>query len=311
MNRTQAESAFGGIKNLEMPLIDILYADAEMMDSLAAQLEVQEEESEATEAERRPPVRPHHGRADAGLLIDTSDVTPKAAPKPAEAEQQQEVPRITGEGDARIAALLRRLAVPKTRGTVLPSSERSLLVHLDGRLQYYSKRTYEKIMRRETSLRLLLDAPDAAPAAEIATINLETLHLGSPNLAEDDLSGYADTVGGAILAFLPPGPGFFLSLRGNKRPFYVPVLRKNLRCRPKQLGSLFPSFQLGSWKVIAYYPAATKGVSGKSEPEGQVSLMDNMTSLISKQSEIFAACGFPTECLQPILIYRDVAAADT
>lgn len=310
VNKTQAETVFGDWSNQDMPLIEILYADAGIIDSLAAMLE-DSQHPDRPEPERRPSrARPSHRQMDAGLLIDPMDTAPKSTAPPKEPEEGPSTPSLEKHGDARLAAVLRSLKIPKTKGTVLPSSERSLLVHLDGQLQYFSKRSYEKIMRRETGLKLLLDQPDARADADQVAVNLESLGLEPASLGEDDLSGYADTVGGAVLAFLPSGPGFILTLRGSKRPFYIPTLRKNLRYSPKRLKVLFPSFQLGNWKIVAYYPAAVKNASAKPEPKEAPTLLGTMNGMMQKQSEILAACGFPTERLQPILIYRDVSIAN-
>lgn len=312
--KTQAESVFGDLTNHDAPLIEILYADAGIIDSLASMLQSHPDEPAAApppEPERRPSrPRPNHARMDAGLLIDAQDDVPREQKAPKEPEDTRRAPQISGDGDARVLAVLRSLDVPRTKGTVLPSSERSLLVHLEGQLQYFNKRTYEKVLRRQTGLRLLLDRPDAKQDAEVTTVNLAALNLEPASLGEDDLSGYADTLGGAVLAFLPSGPGFFLTLRGSKRPFYVPAPGRNLRYAPKRLENLFPSFQMGNWKVVAYYPAAPKSAPAKNEPKEPQTLVGSMGEMMQKQSEILAACGFPTERLQPILIYRDVAVAD-
>lgn len=317
LNRTQAESVFGDLTNQETPLIEILYADAGIIDSLRSMLPEQAETEEPEAPE--PPLTPDrrqlrgrtgHSRPDAGLLIDAQESAPKSPAPVREPQAAPKTPEPERRGDARIAALLRTLNVPKTKGTVLPSSERSLLVHLEGQLQYYNKRTYEKIMRRQTGLKLLLDQPDARPAEDLTTVNLAALNLEPARLGEDDLTGYADTLGGAVLALLPPGPGFFLTLRGSKRPFYVPTPARSLRYAPKRIESLFPSFELGKWKILAYYPAAVKSPPAKEDAETPRSLLDSMSDLMRRQSEILAACGFPAERLQPLLIYRDVAIAD-
>ena len=314
VHKTQAESAFRDLSNQETPLIEILYADDGIIGSLAAMLEDHTPDpvpEPAPEPERRAlRGRAGYGRTDAGLLIDAQDSTPKVQPAPRETASSARRPALDGPGDARIAAVLRALDVPKTKGTVLPSSEKSLLVHLEGQLQYFNKRAYERVMRRETGLKLLLDRPDAKPAEDQTTINLEALGLEPARLGEDDLSGYADTLGGAVLAFLPPGPGFFLTLRGNKRPFYVPTPAGNLRYGRKRLESLYPSFDLGNWKVVGYYPAAMKKGLPRTDGQEPRSLMDRITGMMRSQSEILAACGFPAERLQPIVIYRSVAIAD-
>lgn len=310
VNKGQAESVFDDLSNQKTQLIDILYADEGIIGSLAAMLQLDAEKHEVPEPERPVP-RPRigYGRMDTGLLIDTQAGGPKeqkAAKTPPAADN---VDFLNKTGEARILSVLRALDVPKAKGTVLPSSERSLLVHLEGQLQYFNRHVYERIMRRQSGLQPLLHRQDAESGPTYTTDGDAAHHQKAAAHGEDDLVGCSDTPGSAALAFLPTGPGFFLTLRGSKRPFYVPTPDTDLRYTPKQLENVFPSFQLGNWKILAYYPApVTPAV--QSEPGRPVTLFDSMNSLMHRQYEILASCGFPTERLQPILIYRDIAVAD-
>ena len=322
-SRNLAESAFGSFSDEETPLAEILYADMGILDSLASMLDGQPKLPEAPEPlpepERRrsPRQRSAYDRQDAGLLIDAQQTSPQPAPKPEQPTPKTPIAALTG--DARILAILHELNIPKTKGAVLPSSDRSLLVHLEGPLQYFRKRTYEKVMQRQTDLRLLLEPADTQASQNLASVNLQALGLDAVSIGEDDLSGYADLLGGrtagsALMAFLPDGPGFILTLRGSKRPFYVPVPKQNLRCRPRRIETLFPGFQLGNWKLLAYFPAAVRHTTGSAnaktaEEVPQKTLLDVVSDQVFKQNEILAACGFPTDRLEPILIYRDVAVA--
>lgn len=281
-------------------VIEILYADADLVSSFssqmsgglenAAQMTQALQQDAGTEVEKGGPVEVS---ASTGLWGGSVTVPAKRLLETDGQSTREEITREMVPHDYAVLQLIDQL-LPEISSEMVVASG-STLVKWEGKLFYVDQPTLLRLLDRLGAL-----MPGASLFRAISAE--EATELGDPSLAGSNLATYyAD-----VLTVLPSVPFFVFTLLDNGQRYMVPVKSEYMRYSQDMMEALYPSGKLGRWKVFGLLHDASSGMP-PSEAGTDLHLLQVVEEIHRAKQGFYVEFGLPETTMVPVVIYQDVS----